>query len=109
MENLESIQEEEQREVMITTIHKEETRTRNGVLITTKEVRLSWEESQKHYLAMCEIEEKAWGSNLFCKISNGLKKKIEAKVHNEKSIYLTTHNLDFKLGGFYKKEMVSHD
>lgn len=74
------------------------------------EVRLSWEESQQHYLAIDEIEEKAWyGLDRKGKVSNGKRKKIEAKIHNDISTYLREKELIQKLGGFYKTEMVSPD
>lgn len=78
--------------------------------MTLKEVRLSWDDSQKHYLAISEIEEKAWcGLNPAAKISNGKRKKIEAKIHNETNNYLRENEMIQRLGGFYKTVMVSDD
>lgn len=78
--------------------------------MTLKEVRLSWEDSQKHYLAISEIEEKAWlGLNPHAKIANGKRKKIEAKIHNETNDYLRQNELIQRLGGFYKTVLVSDD
>lgn len=72
--------------------------------------RLSWEESQEHYLALDEIEEKAWyGLDRKGKVSNGKRKKIEAKIHNDTNIYLREKGLIQNLGGFYRTEMSSPD
>lgn len=78
--------------------------------MTLKEVRLGWDESQVHYLAMSEIEDKAWcGINPNGKVSNGKRKKIEAKIHNETNSYLRTSELVYRNGGFYKTVLVSDD
>ena len=78
--------------------------------MTFKEVRLSWEDSQKHYLAISEIEEKAWlGLDPAGKIANTRRKKIEAKIHNETNDYLRKEELLYKMGGFYKTVMTSED
>lgn len=67
-----------------------------------KEVRLSWEESQTHYLAMSEIEERHLPDYVKDKLNKNQKKKLEAKVHNETNDYLRQKQLVYKLGGFYK-------
>ena len=73
--------------------------------MTLKEVRLSWDESQKHYLALDEIENK----HMEHAKTKGQKKKSEVKVFNEKNEYLRVNELRFSLGGFYKTVMVSDD
>lgn len=73
------------------------------------EIRLGWEESQPHYLAMSEIEEKHLPDYLKDKLNKNQKKKLEVKVHNETNDYLRKNELVYKLGGFYKTVISSND
>lgn len=73
--------------------------------MTLKEVRLSWDESQKHYLRESEIHEKHTAHA----VTKNQKKKAEVKIHNEWNEYLRQNELTEKMGGFYKTVMVSDD
>lgn len=64
--------------------------------------RLSWDESQKHYLALHEIEEKYSLDEIRGKVSNAYKKRTEAKIYNERLEYLSQKGLVERLGGFYE-------
>ena len=75
--------------------------------MTLKEVRLGWEESQKHYYAISEIEEKHLPDNV--RMTKNQRKKAEVKIHNETNDYLRRNELVQRLGGFYKTVMVSDD
>lgn len=75
--------------------------------MTFKEVRLGWEESQKHYLALDEIENRHLPD--YVTLTSTQKKKAEVKIHNEKNTYLRIKELIYKNGGFYKTVMVSDD
>lgn len=65
---------------------------------------LSWEESKKHHLALSEIEEKHLPSEIVHKLSKNQKKKLEAKIHNEKLEYLNTNKIRPLFGLFMKVE-----
>lgn len=73
--------------------------------------RLNWEESQKHYLAIDEIESKnSTGEHIrHSKVSKSAQKRAEAKSCNEINSYLRQHEIEYKMGGFYGVRMVSHD
>lgn len=73
------------------------------------EVRLTWEESQEHYHAIHDIEERHSLQYYKGKVSNALKKKSEAKIHNDTNAYLREKQLIYKLGGFYKTVISSND
>lgn len=77
--------------------------------MTFKEVRLGWEESQKHYLAIDEIEGRHLPDNVKDKMKKNQVKKAEVKIHNETNDYLRRNELIMKNGGFYKTVMVSDD
>jgi len=76
--------------------------------MTCKEVRLGWEESQKHYHAISEIEDKHLPPD-YVKVSKSQKKKLEVKVHNETNEYLRRNEMVYRDGGFYITVMVSDD
>lgn len=71
-------------------------------MVGVRERRLSWEESQRHYNALSEIEDKHIPDYLSDKITKSQKKKAEAKIYNEWNQYKRSQGIVEKLGGFYK-------
>lgn len=63
---------------------------------------LKWEEAAKHILALDEIEEKHLPSEYAHKFSKNQKKKLEAKIHNEKQEYLNFHKITPFMGTFLR-------
>lgn len=74
-----------------------------------QEVCLKWEEAQKHYNAIHEIEERHSLEHYKGKISNGLKKKTDAKIHNDTNDYLRRNELIYRNGVFFKTIIASND
>lgn len=74
----------------------------------TSRRRLSWDESQEHYLALKEIENKygklGGHEDVDAFTSNNQRKKAEANIHNETRKYLQDNGLTYELGGFYVEE-----
>jgi len=67
-----------------------------------KIIYLGWDESQKHYCALHDIEEKHLPIYLEDKLSNSQKKKLEVKIFNEQREYLETKGIVKTSLGFYK-------
>lgn len=74
-----------------------------------QEVCLSWDEAQEHYHAIHQIEERYSLEHHRGKISNGLKKKTDAKIHNETNTYLRSKELIYRNGVFFKTILASND
>lgn len=74
-------------------------------MFKAREVALSWAESQKHHLALDELEDKTILSlrgTSAKKISASLEKKIKAACFNVKNQYLREKELTMRHGIFYK-------
>ena len=65
-----------------------------------KEERLLWDESQKHYLAISQIEDRYLPCNI--PMNKNQHKKAEVKIFNDINEYLKANKLLSKLGGFYR-------
>lgn len=72
-----------------------------------KEVRLGWEESQEHYLAIHQIEDRHKPDGVT--LNKNQRKKAEVKIHNDTNTYLRQKELVYRNGGFYKTVKVSDD
>jgi len=72
-----------------------------------EEVRLGWDESQKHYLSISDIEEKHLPDSV--PMNKNQKKKALVKIHNDTNEYLRVNELIAKMGGFYKTVVTSED